>query len=481
MPKRKTTKTRMPRRRSSVRRSRGDQIPESFLYHLFRNLPGFKRLPPLARRDFAYLIWIEGTWRREHSVLPGYMTIHYRELMQRFGRGVFASINAALGAFEVTNQWHKPDGATKGSTKGYRLTPAVAKIKNDYLHKGHRHLTRLIQDDGRRMRTIPEAIAAKDQQGRTQTVWRNASVVKRIPVDLPRLQLLYDRLENLHRGRGTGDLFMPEVTVEDVRWHYDTLGQFLRLCKTDVAGVGHVPIRYSVAKTGRLFAEGISLQTLPKAIRNTALHSLWNYDIENCHFAIFHQLAAQYGLEAEAIAGYLRDKTATRNGIADRVGITVPQVKVCLLAIMYGARDTTWRDAAIPQAIGADAAQRLFVDQVFAAILADIKQGRKVILASYPRRRTTMLNAVDLPIRLDAPAEERLAHLVQGIEAKALRAVQAEYPEDLLLLMHDGWVSRNRLDVARMEAVMLDATGYELRLSEDQITLPPDLDLSILR
>lgn len=32
----------------------------------------------------------------------------------------------------------------------------------------------------------------------------------------------------------------------------------------------------------------VPLQTLPKAtIRNTALHGLWDYDIENCHFAIF--------------------------------------------------------------------------------------------------------------------------------------------------------------------------------------------------
>ena len=72
-------------------------------------------------------------------------------------------------------------------------------------------------------------------------------------------------------------------------------------------------------------------------------------------------------------------------------------------------------------------------------------------------------------------AEVRLAHLLQGIEAKALRAVIQAMPHDVLLLMHDGFVTSKRVNTRELEKVVREETGYRLTLSGERISLPPDL------
>lgn len=65
-----------------------------------------------------------------------------------------------------------------------------------------------------------------------------------------------------------------------------------------------------------------------RIIRKAALHGLWDYDIENCHFAIFSQLAAKYGYQADAVRDYINRKNDIREGIASRVGIRTEQAKM---------------------------------------------------------------------------------------------------------------------------------------------------------
>lgn len=479
--KRTARKAKLLRRRPTAPRSRDEHLPASFINRLRRDIDGFRRLSPEAQHDLAYLAWTERTWSRRHSFLDGYMSIDYRELEHRFGRKGFAEANDAVRMFEVTSQWWKG----KAATRGYKLTEQTAAIKAAYLHESHPRLTHLIQNDGKRLRTIPDAIAAKDVTGRTQTFWRGAKIVNKVRVDIERLRLLYARLvalrDDLQAGRGSRDLYVT-ADLENVRYHCDMLAEFLRMTRTTAAGIGYVPMRYIVGRTGRLYARGTSLQNVPRLVRKVALNDLWDYDIENCHYAIFRQMAARYRFEAQAVAAYLADKRTTRQGIANRVGIGVEQAKACLLAIMYGARRSGRGVDAIPLIVGGrDVAERLYADPAFVDLLRDIRDGREIILSRHPKRPTTMLNAVSLAIRLDEPPEDQLAHLIQGVEAQALRAAQATSPSHIVLLMHDGWVADKRLDRAHLATALKAATGYEFEISEERVTVPADLDLTNLQ
>jgi len=451
-----------------------DVVIKSFINRLCLGLPKFRTLSKKEQFDLAALIWQTGSYQREHLADPSASSISYKELTKRFGRGRFDEINDLCKAFEVSTNWHH----ASGETRRYWLTEKTQEIKSSYLHDGRPRLSSLIRADGKRMRSLPAAIASKDRDGVSILAWANAGYLKNTcPVDIQKLNRLYTLLGNL-TGPGHADLFITDIDAEAVSYDRDMAQEILRLANIDLTGKGFVMLRYAEAATGRLYAHGINLQTIPRLVRQAALHGLWDYDIANCHFAIFHQMAARYGFNASNIEAYLADKSGTRSGIAERTGIGVGAAKTCLIVTMYGARTSHWFKAVIPDSIGQDAATRLYVDPVFCGIYEDIKVGRKSILAGSPKRPRTILNAVGKSIQLKRPAKDILAHLIQGIEVQALRAAQALYRDNICLLLHDGFVSLRKLSIPRIEAAMKNATSYELRLVEEKIQLPPDLGFS---
>lgn len=452
-----------------------DAVPESFIKRLRRDLPKFRTLSDKEQSNLAFLIWEAGSSRREHRGNPKDSSFSYQELEQRFGRGCFDEVNATCEAFEVSPNWSH----AQGYTRRFALTGKVWAIKNDYLNKGRARLSPLIRSDGKRLRSLPAAIAAKDLEGVTRTAWRQAKPLNKCPVDIEQMAQLHKILGKLAEHEHA-DLFVEDddIAPEDIAYDQGVMQQMLRLAKTDVAGRGYVALRYAEASTGRLYARGVNLQTVPRLVRHAALHGLWDYDIENCHFAIFHKMAERYGFDAKNIGAYLENKVGTRAGIATRTGISIDDAKLCLIAIMYGARTSTWFKAAIPDAIGQVAASKLYADLVFCGIYDDIQAGRKAIIDGSPKRPRTIVNAVGKSIQLKRPPEDILAHLLQGVEVQALQAALDLYRDNIVLLMHDGFVSLRPLSIPRIVAAMSTATGYDLRVVEEKIQLPPDFGFS---
>lgn len=462
--------------------SRNDFVPESFIKAMQRGVTGFKKLSAEHQVRMAWLIWIEGTKRRTHQKDSEYMSLHYLELDKEygFGRGGFRAINADLKIFDEKPCHFNPKGKTSNTyTTGYRLTDHVRELKEKYLKPRRERLTRLISMDAKAMRTLPGAIDSKDLNGVTATAWREAKPFNKVPVHLDLLKEIYDHLEMMLTPEMLAqDSLFAKAELDDINYRLEVTGQLIKLAQTDIVGRGYIQHRYAEASTGRLYAHGFSLQTAPKLIRHAALHGLHDYDVENCHFAIFSQLSDKYGYQADAIAHYLSHKEEVRDGIAERVGITKNQAKMCLLALMFGARLSEREENAIPDAIGVTKAKQLYADHQFAAIAKDIKEGRAAILDGWPKRRLTLMNDMGKRVGKKEPAEIRLAHIIQGIEAKALLAAIKVYPDEIVLLMHDGFVATKHLDVALIERRILEETGYRLVLSAKVITIPADLEFS---
>ena len=250
---------------------------------------------------------------------------------------------------------------------GYKLSPLVAEIKERYLRPRKRAPIQLIDSQGRALRALPQPVAAKTKNSNNQeitaTAWKDAKPLNKIPVDMEILRALYTHLQHMMQ-QDTDDMF-AHAQQEDYRYITEAVSQLLIMAQTDVAGQGYIMHRYTEARSGRLYAKGVSLQTTPRLIRQAALHGLYEYDFENCHYSIFSQLAAKYGLETEAISYYLTNKKAVREKLAEDIGISLDQVKMCLLAIMYGARDNTWHESAIPNEIGPINAQALYSHPLF--------------------------------------------------------------------------------------------------------------------
>ena len=470
--------------------SKSDFVPEDFIKALQRGIRGFKDWTERQQWHMAKLIWQEGLKRREHRRLEGYISIGHRELERGFGRGGFKRMNEATLCFDVSPNWNWQDGRPQrqNATKGYKLTQHVQRLKEKYLKPRKEAITRLIYLDGKDrfhpLKSVPNAIAAKeddDDLGVTATAWRQAKPFNQVPVDLDLLRELYDHLTRMLKPEQLvqDDLFVRS-DAEDIDRRIEWVGQLIRLANTDIAGRGFIIHRYAECKTGRLYASGVSLQTAPRLIRIAALHGLWDYDIENCHYAIFEQLASKYGYQPEAVRHYLVHKSAVREGIASRAGIDKKQAKMALLALMFGAKTTERPENAIPREIGLDRARALYQDAEFSAIARDVQRGRDVILRAWPKRRTTLLNDLRKPVKLTAKAEVKMAHIIQGIEAKAIRSAISLYPNEVVLLMHDGFVTSRPIDAVAVERRMFDETGYRLELAGGVIELPADLEFSKL-
>ena len=455
---------------------RGEVVPEDWVAHLQATIPGFKHEAVAHQIALARLVWLGSAKRRQHQHFEGAMSFHYQELDEVFGRGQFKKMNERLGFFTDSGQWFH--GA--GMTKGYWLADQVKVSRSAYLAKRWRKVTRLLMADGEVLRTIPPAVASRDMNNITTTAWRNARELNTVRVDLQALQRLRNWLDDVLRVYDSGmvphDLvteFPPRDSIERLA---QAAAQVIRMAKTDVAGHGFVAHRYVQAASGRLYAKGINLQTAPSLIKQAALAGLWEYDFSNCHFTLLAQMAARHGYQCEAIAHYLNHKKATRQAIAAKAGITEAQAKLCLLAVMYGARASEWHENAIPEAIGQEAAARLLQVEQFKAISADVAQARKTILKHWPRRTSNGRLTNDFGRAIDDKASpaERLAHLLQGVEAKALKAAIDLYPRHICLVQHDGFAAAAMLDCSAIEQAVLEATGYRLELEEKQIQADPD-------
>jgi hypothetical protein len=208
----------------------------------------------------------------------------------------------------------------------------------------------------------------------------------------------------------------------------------------------------------------------------------WDYDISTCHWTILAQLAKRYKIPCPLVDAYVADKTALRQRVSTGARITPDEAKKSLTALLFGAKVQTTEKSmwVAPQAhvraLGIKAALRLARQQDFLDMAAEVKRVGQEILATYPRSKGRLINAMGVlyeppPTPKRPSSSKQLAHLLQGAEAAALRAVVRRYGRGILLCMHDGWVARERLDVAEVCDLIRQETGFQLEVEEDQLVV----------
>jgi hypothetical protein len=327
--------------------------------------------------------------------------------------------------------------------------------------------------DGKAVKTVPPAVASKDKAGVTTRAWGAAKKLNLVKVDLNALAELKSELnEGVAELRefktdGDSDAVLLRADIDRV---IEAIGKISRLAMTEVAGKAHIAHHYEESNSGRLYPTGISLASTQTVVKDAALTGCWEYDVSNCHYAILAQMSVKFGHTCTAIEDYLIHKKQIRTDIADQAGISVRKAKTCLVALMYGARASTWHENAIPREIGAEAAARLYVTPLFKGLKDDIANARAAVLSKCLKKRNgSTVNAFDKSITLTASSEQKMAHLLQGVEAKALQAVVNRFPDDIVLVQHDGFVSTTRLDVSVLSEAIFEATGFRLELEERQL------------
>lgn len=236
---------------------------------------------------------------------------------------------------------------------------------------------------------------------------------------------------------------------------------------------GEIPVLYEQKSTGRLTEVLFGLQNNEREVISAALHGMWDYDLQNAHFSIFSAWAKQLGHATPVVDEYVRNKTQIRRELTEHCQSNLEDIKQCLISLMYGAPLNANPDfARIPQILGETEA-KLFISHPFVKSLKqEISAIGKYIVNDTYTSRGCYVNAMGIepPNFPKATAKFRLlSHALQGVEALALKTVVAQYGQDILLCMHDGWVSRTKLDCKQLQDSIFRTTGFDLGIEEAQL------------
>jgi hypothetical protein len=421
---------------------------------------------------------------RVHATVQDAISVHHLELEALFGRG-FRALNERYHILEPVA------GPNKGQTTAWRKIPDIASTVDAARRDGNETDAPLIMVNSRgwRRRTLPPAI---DRSSIGNSIWRQSTVGTVAPVDTDSLRHLDNVLEELAAPDGPSRLArlvahalgldpnMGAGQLAELRRHLSALR-----CRTRDALLprrGLVHSEYRVCDTGRLFEVGAgSLQGAHKALKACALNGRWVYDIDACHATILLRLAAAEGIRPPTLADYVDNKDERRAEVARRTGLTRPEVKRAFNAATYGSRRRFDGIAdGITEEIGSEKAAAFHADPYVKDFIRDVAWVGRVVVPRWARNPAGFYNSAQCfynpALRLadgkrDTQAT-KLAHIAQGEEALALHGVVTAFPDDLILLEHDGWVSRTEMDVAQVERVIEAAVGYRLMVKMEKKRLP---------
>jgi hypothetical protein len=236
---------------------------------------------------------------------------------------------------------------------------------------------------------------------------------------------------------------------------------------------------YIESGSGRLYADGWSLQHCPTDLRRAILTNHTEWDFEACHPTILAGKATGYGMEAATLRFYIANRAAVRGNISNDTGVALKDVKTAFNAVMYGAKVTPYERGSLLMTLGQSGYDALTNHDFFRAIVSEMEDIKAELFAEFSQKR-----GIKNPLGKLKPYNEiknknsAVSHIVQGFEAYMLDTVicalteEGEDASEVKLLQHDGWTTKEsalpRLAGAldKIEA----ATGIAISVDHEKLT-----------
>jgi len=437
-------------------------VPSTLIEHLIKVIPGYDR--EIKKFEVATMLWMMVDPNRRHLKYKNSINLSHEDLANLFGKSPsFKDINRGyFRYFSVHRFLNGKDAQGRSYNNGYEPKPWMLNALTTFLNLPSEP-TKLLNDGGKVVKKVPNAINSKTKDGHSAHGWRGIDVPNLIKVNLSNLE----RIKSFYLNDE-----LAENDSERAKNLYKFLASASLLTQANSDFSSSLIHRYVQSRSGRLYAEGSNLQNCPKEIRNAALEGCWDYDINCCHFSILEQMAKKLDFDCPVIRGYVKEKIAFRQAIAKGAGISIAQAKLVLTATIYGARKGLLLTNAIPKAIGIEASQRLYLLPTYKAIASEINKAKQAILERYPHPNGRYVNAFKMAIQIKEKNASILSHLMEGVEAAALRAAIKYCKNEIVLLQHDGFVLRNPIDFVGLEEAVFRDTGYSFTYDYKQICYP---------
>jgi hypothetical protein len=456
-------------------------VPRCLLKILNEHIPGFK--DEKYAFEIAWMLWSVTDPMRQHRNYPNALWLGTDELRAMFGEVKnFKNANRdpRCRYFSILRHRNNTLSRHDAFTNGYEPVAWMQKALDLAILSGE---TGDLVDKRGRSQTVPSlAIRSTDTRGHALVRWRGVNVPSIIPVNTENLERLLEKwtlILSLRNDPPAFNSILERYALREqalARAQLQT--QLLITQSQNTRHPGKIYIRYVLHDSGRLYAEGLNLQSCKREIRQAALAGLWDIDISTCHFTIMAQMATRFGYHCAAMEAYIANKTAVRRKIAADIGISPSTAKRVINAIGYGARESTSPENAIPELIGKDRAKALYSHKLYRDLKGDVDAATEIILCnqSYKGGRLSNLanRAISVLTDTGKPAKKPtlMAHLLQGVEAAALEAAVRACPGKVVLLQHDGFTAYEPIDPELLRSAVLQFTGFDLIFDVEKIEMP---------
>lgn len=211
---------------------------------------------------------------------------------------------------------------------------------------------------------------------------------------------------------------------------------------------GHVSLIYKRLETGRIQGLSINLQQCPKNARRASLRGFYDFDIVNSHPTILSQQGAYFALQH-----YVDNTSQVREELSKALNIAIPTLKQALLAVVYGASLSEKRGEALIDLLGYEVFKEFSEQPLVKEIASESKKAGSQLLKN-------------LGIKGKSSAKSR-SMAVQSEEAKILDTII--YNTDIKVPIFDGWISEIDYNVNELQDLILDNTGYKVKIKCDRL------------
>jgi macrodomain Ter protein organizer (MatP/YcbG family) len=489
-------------------------FPDSFADHLADNVEAINELSRLNTLSLTSLLWenLRSEKRYRHALHRDCFFVPHERLQRAFGKQ-YIEILTKTGLIDIYAKYDQ----VNGHARAYKLTQLaydtfdVYRIDNSITYMPAIQ-TKIIDKTGGTMRIgkSTNAIRSIDSDNLPSKFLGRIDPLVKINLDgVHTVQVSLDNVrewiyqdnkpsktteieEAIHARlmRHRDDMTMLEHAIIS---YQNLIGQINIVARQINREPGLIPVLYTEIKSGRLYGDGLNPQTWQRELRKAAFNGQCDYDLENCHYAIFSQLAKQQGISTPSIDYYLENKRIMRKAIAEAVGISTDDAKQCLIALIYGARLSTRKGNAIPELIGTEKAAKLFKCLSYTDLYADIKKARKSILKAHMKpqglinamRKTITRGKLNYTTAKQVAGKNKkvdlLSHVVQGYEAKMQEIAVQLHGETITLLQHDGFTSTNRnIDIDALCREIERQTGLKMSMVRELLENPSIKQLNCL-
>lgn len=231
------------------------------------------------------------------------------------------------------------------------------------------------------------------------------------------------------------------------------------------------------------------IQNVRRETRRELLADWWDYDIEACAPTLVYQSALReqrrlFGDGPEpfpALARLVSKKVEVRQQVAELTGFDPDKTKQLLARLFFRASAAPHPAAGLFSMFGGDRLrfEAFLADPFIDEFRTNVKSMWRYALMRDNNERSEVMEAGGKPSWPPRKASKRRMHIYLSLERRVMNAMEDVLAVDgvVPILMHDGFMSRTKVDADALVRAVKDKTGFDVRLQQKQLGETAEVDV----